>query len=69
MWEYTDKVKDHFLNPRNVGVIGVAAFEEKHRHYHPHPVLQHHHDSGEAGRRHAADPFPSEGRFAKPPRA
>jgi NifU-like protein len=28
MWEYTDKVKEHFLNPRNVGVIenpdGVA---------------------------------------------
>ena len=28
MWEYTDKVKDHFLNPRNVGEIenpdGVA---------------------------------------------
>ncbi len=21
MWEYTDKVKEHFLNPRNVGVI------------------------------------------------
>jgi NifU-like protein len=24
MWEYTDKVKDHFLNPRNVGVIENA---------------------------------------------
>jgi len=24
MWEYTDKVKDHFLNPRNVGVINEA---------------------------------------------
>lgn len=24
MWEYTDKVKDHFLNPRNVGVIEQA---------------------------------------------
>ena len=21
MWEYTDKVKDHFLNPHNVGEI------------------------------------------------
>lgn len=24
MWEYTDKVKDHFLKPRNVGVIEDA---------------------------------------------
>ncbi len=24
MWEYTDKVKDHFLNPRNVGTIEEA---------------------------------------------
>jgi NifU-like protein len=24
MWEYTDKVKEHFLNPRNVGVIDAA---------------------------------------------
>ena len=24
MWEYTDKVKDHFLYPRNVGVIEHA---------------------------------------------
>ena len=24
MWEYTDKVRDHFLNPRNVGVIENA---------------------------------------------
>ena len=25
MWEYTDKVKDHFLNPKNVGEIENAA--------------------------------------------
>ncbi|MBL0712310.1 MAG: Fe-S cluster assembly protein NifU [Desulfosarcina sp.] len=24
MWEYTDKVKEHFLNPRNVGIIENA---------------------------------------------
>lgn len=24
MWEYTDKVKDHFLNPRNVGEVANA---------------------------------------------
>jgi NifU-like protein len=24
MWEYTDKVKEHFLNPRNAGVIADA---------------------------------------------
>ncbi|MGA7878441.1 MAG: iron-sulfur cluster assembly scaffold protein, partial [Desulfoferrobacter sp.] len=24
MWEYTDKLKDHFLNPRNVGEIEDA---------------------------------------------
>jgi NifU-like protein len=25
MWNYTDKVKDHFLNPRNVGDIENAS--------------------------------------------
>jgi len=25
MWEYTDKVKDHFMNPRNVGEIKEAS--------------------------------------------
>jgi len=24
MWDYTDKVKEHFLNPRNVGTIENA---------------------------------------------
>ncbi len=24
MWEYTDKVRDHFINPRNVGVVDNA---------------------------------------------
>ena len=24
MWEYTDKVKEHFLNPRNVGEVENA---------------------------------------------
>jgi len=27
MWEYTDKVKDHFINPRNVGEIEKADGE------------------------------------------
>lgn len=27
MWEYTDKVKDHFINPRNVGEIENADAE------------------------------------------
>ena len=24
MWEYNDKVKEHFMNPRNVGVVDNA---------------------------------------------
>ena len=24
MWEYTDKVKEHFMNPRNVGEVEGA---------------------------------------------
>ena len=24
MWEYTDKVKEHFLNPKNVGELKEA---------------------------------------------
>ncbi len=30
MWEYTDKVIDHFLHPRNVGEVQDAALSEQH---------------------------------------
>ncbi len=29
MWEYTDKVKEHFINPKNVGEIENEANENK----------------------------------------
>lgn len=47
---------------RNVGVIGVAVFAEK---VYTYPPYRH---GGEVNRRHAADPFPSDPRFAQPPR-
>lgn len=57
---------------RNVGVIGAAVFQEN---YTP-PIAYHHHHNfrgksgsgNESQRRHAADPFPSEDRFASAPR-
>ena len=51
---------------RNVGVIGAAVFEEKQYTYpHSRPPYRH---GGEVDRRHAADPFPTDPRFAQPPR-
>ena len=29
MWEYTDKVRDHFINPRNVGEIESSTMWKK----------------------------------------